>query len=110
MKRSTSVTLCIIPLLVTALSGCAEDEEVNADYSQVCVEDDTDIRVEDNNCDTDSTGSHWVWFPHHLLMPPVGDRINPAFGVTTKPTSGTIARPPAKGGFGTFRSGLSSGG
>ena len=104
MKRSHQVKVTILPLLVAFLTGCgdSEGEEISAEYSEVCVEDVTDLRVDDANCVSETTRHHWMWFPYGYHVPSVGSKVNKSAGITSKPT-GTIVRPPASGGFGTFR-------
>lgn len=71
-----------------ALTGCSseDEQETDAEYAQVCVNQDTQERVDDNQCD-DHTHSHsnfgWMWLPFFLSMnnnrantiPAVGQRI-----------------------------------
>lgn len=66
-----------------------------------------DVRVSDDECDKDTSHSHFVWVyvnhsaGHHA--PAMGQKLQPGSYVTAKPGGTTISRPPATGGFGTFR-------
>jgi hypothetical protein len=102
MKRTAAITIGVV-LSALALTGCS-DEEQNADYSEVCL-DAQNVRVDDDRCDDDSSHNHWMWFPYVYAVPAYGSHVDTSKGVTTRPTTGTIARPPATGGFGTTRTG-----
>jgi len=110
-RRSRTVTTgAVLAALVLTLTACTDDEgdEQNADYSEVCV-DEQGQRVDDDRCD-DNDGHHtWMWFPYGYAVPAHGARVDTSKGVTVRPASGTIARPPITGGFGTYR-GTTAGG
>lgn len=109
MKRTQHITIGVVAAL--ALAACGSGES-NADYNRICL-DENGVRVEDHNCpDDDSRNGFFypIWLYGHTAAPAVGSRPPAGSYVTTKPATGSIARPPAKGGFGTFRSGGSSGG
>lgn len=80
--RSTSISLGITAVMASSLSGCAS----SADYAAVCVDPQTQQRVDDDQCDDDSdyrgTGSGFFWY--YLAA---SSRI-PAVGSTT--TGGTF--------------------
>lgn len=96
-------------LLVVAL-GCASDDEtteVQTEYGEICVRQEPPDsgeweRVADSECDDGHHGRSWIWM-HHAgghTAPPVGSRVSHGSFVTSRPT-GSIARPPTSGGFGT---------
>jgi hypothetical protein len=101
MKRTAAVTVGAV-LTALALTGCA-DEEQTADYSEVCV-DAQGVRVEDRRCD-ERDGHTWMWFPYSYSVPAHGSHVDASKGTTVRPVTGTVARPPASGGFGTTRAG-----
>lgn len=104
--------------------GCASepDQEFmdeSADHQQICVEISQDgqqlERVDDDDCpsDEDNNGQSTFYpgYPYWYYLgraygspPPVGQRLPLAsHGSFSRPQGGTIARPPATGGFGTTR-------
>ena len=60
--RSTSISLGITAVMASSLTGCA----TSADYAAVCVDPDTEERVDDDQCDDDSdyngTGAGFFWY------------------------------------------------
>jgi hypothetical protein len=123
MRRSANVSLglAMAATLAFAASGCAvepdqEFMDVEADHQQVCVkvQDNGDlIRDDDSKC-PDENHSHtsfgpgfWYWYylgRAYGAPPAVGQTVNRWQGTFTRPSSGTIAKAPSSGGFGTFRS------
>lgn len=108
MIRSKVVTVSVL----LALASACNSGENKADYNRICL-DQNGVRVEDANCPDDDLHHGFfypIWIHNTYPAPAVGSK--PAAGTysTVKPASGSIARPPAKGGFGTFRSGGSVGG
>lgn len=116
MKKSTSVTLGLVLLAGVSFACASEPDqefmEIAADHQQMCVqiEDDFElVRSEDGNC-PDENESHANFYPGyyywyymgraHGTPPPVGAKVPVASGSFTRPSSGTIAKPPASGGFG----------
>ncbi|GAA1436316.1 hypothetical protein GCM10009641_35150 [Mycobacterium cookii] len=112
--RSTGISLGITALMASSLTGCSS----SADYAAVCVDPETQERVDDDECDDDrdynGTGSGFFWY--YLGA---GSRV-PAIGQTTSggtfngstlngrvdrgglPTTGgsTVKSSTTKGGFG----------
>jgi hypothetical protein len=112
--RSTSISLGITALMASSLTGCSS----SADYAAVCVDPETQERVDDDECDDDrdynGTGSGFFWY--YLGA---SSRV-PAIGQTTSggtfngstlngrvdrgglPTTGgsTVKSSTTKGGFG----------
>lgn len=86
-KSSQTVAIGAVTALAVALTGCSseDEQETDAEYAQICVNQDTQERVDDNQCD-DHTHSHsnfgWMWLPFFLsnnranTIPAVGDRIS----------------------------------
>lgn len=123
-KRKTgALSLGIAGILASALlTGCTPDgTEIDADYAQMCRDQDTETRVEDSKCSEEARGSgHYGWYFYQMsgssqTLPAVGQKATggvtkvPAgksakTGVTSK--GGTISR----GGFGTSAKGAGMGG
>jgi hypothetical protein len=122
MKKSTNVVVGKILLAgsMFALAGCTDEPDqefmdVQADYTEVCVEvvNGNDlIRREDAQCadDTDggshaihTNGLYWYYLGRAVQAPPVGGYVLANGGRFTRPSAGTIAHAPAKGGFGMTR-------
>lgn len=109
MKKSSKVTLgkAMFTVMALALSGCASGpdyEEVDAGSQEICIDSETMERVDFEKCDDDRShgGSHFYPWYHKSSngpAPAIGSKINPGHGSVLKP-GGTIARPPASGGFG----------
>lgn len=86
-KSSQTVAIGAVTALAVTLTGCSseDEQETDAEYAQICVNQDTQERVDDNQCD-DHTHSHsnfgWMWLPFFLsnnranTIPAVGDRIS----------------------------------
>lgn len=124
MKKSTSV---VIGLVLTAGIGlaCAEGDpdqefmDMEADHQQMCVtivdEGQNLLRGEDSNCahqpeDNGGGGTFvctWCWYylgRVHGTPPAVGQKIPiGSSGSFVRPSTGTIAKPPASGGFGVTK-------
>ena len=112
--RSTSISLGITALMASSLTGCSS----SADYAAVCVDPETQERVDDDQCDDDSdyngagSGFFWYYLGASSRIPAVG---SPATGGTWSgstlngsvqrgglPTTGgsTVKSATTKGGFG----------
>lgn len=117
MKRSTQIVVGKVLLAGAAFAGATgcssepEYTEVQSDHQEICVDQQTQVRVADHLCDDgDGHGGryhHWYQSRAHGPAPAVGKQINPAWGSSARP-AGSISRPPASGGFGTTR--VTSGG
>lgn len=117
MKRSKLVTTGVVFAAVIsfacALGSEEEYEEVQADYQEMCVEDKGDGELErhpDEQCPggqqhSSGSGLYWYYLGRAFGSPPAyGSSFRPGgHGTTVRPVAGTVARPPASGGFGTFR-------
>jgi hypothetical protein len=125
MKRRKSgfLSLGVTGILASAMmTGCAPDGTViDADYAQMCRDNQTEVRVEDSHCsDQGRSGGYYGWYFYNMqgsstTLPAVGQKATggvtqvPAgksakIGVTSK--GGTVSR----GGFGTSAKGAGMGG
>lgn len=94
--RSGSVVLGITAVMAASLTGCSS----SADYAAVCVDPETQERVEDHEC-TGSEDYHgssgvgsaffWYYLGSSMRVPPVG---SPASGGTwsSRTLTGTVQR------------------
>jgi hypothetical protein len=112
--RSASISLGITALMASSLTGCAS----SADYAAVCVDPDTQERVDDDQCDDASedggggTGFFWYYLAARSIVPAVGQtatggtyRGSTLNGTVQRgglPTTGgsTVRSATTKGGFG----------
>jgi hypothetical protein len=106
-RKSATVALGITALLAPALSACSSSDDV--DNQAVCVDQETQQRVDDNQCgDERSSGglgaSPFLWYFLGTAVggrgfPGIGQRV-PAGGTYTTPSSGSYRRGgvPAAGG------------
>jgi hypothetical protein len=110
--RSTGVAIGITAVMASGLTGCAS----SADYAAVCVDPETEERVDDDQCDDDSdysgTGGGFFWY--YLAASSVVPRVGgPVSGGTFDGSSlgGDVRRGglPSDGGD-TVRSSTKSGG
>jgi len=115
--RVGGVTLGLVALL-TATSACSDDgQEKDADYTEVCVDAQTLERVDESKCppvdqlvNAGAGSNAFLWYyllGRTVAAPPIGSKVSG--GSTVRPVSGIGARVPASGGFGTYRSGGSTG-
>lgn len=81
--RSVSVAIGVTAVAAAALSGCTSSQ----DYDAVCIDEDTEERVSDYNCDdySPSSGSTYVWYyvNSSRRIPSIGSRVSG--GSTDKP-------------------------
>lgn len=115
MKKlsSRAVSIAGTATLALALTGLAcadsgdETQIVNTEYGEICMRHDyatgEDIRVDDDECEQGRPGTSMVWVNHvhGHHAPAVGQRLTPGTATWTRPVSGSFAKPPATGGFGT---------
>ena len=112
--RSASISLGITAVMASSLTGCAS----SADYAAVCVNPDTQERVDDGQCDDNSdyngvgTGFFWYYLAARSLVPGVGSTVtggtfrggtlNGSVQRGGLPTTGgsTVKSSTIKGGFG----------
>jgi hypothetical protein len=97
VRRSTSVTLGVTALLAAGLTGCGSSgDDVNA----VCVDAQTQQRVDDDQCDDDAyngsvAGSAFLWYFLGRAS------AVPAFGVPIRGYAGGFSAPSNLGGVRT---------
>lgn len=84
--RSRSVGLGLTALVAASLTGCAAEEP---DYAAICVDPETNVRVDDDQCDDDSEyhggGGGFYWF----YMATASNHRIPAVGQSYSTSSGT---------------------
>lgn len=92
-RRSASVKLGMTAILATTLLGCASPGEPYSGgqysgddgYGAVCVDEDTQLRVDDDSCDDDYGGGALAWY--YL---PLGSRVG---AVGQRVSGGSLALP-----------------
>ncbi|WP_191277872.1 hypothetical protein [Nocardioides flavus (ex Wang et al. 2016)] len=112
--RSSSISLGITALMASSLTGCSS----SADYAAVCVDPETQERVDDDQCDDDSdyngggSGFFWYYLGASSRIPAVGQTtsggtfsgssLNGTVQRGGLPTTGgsTVKSATTKGGFG----------
>lgn len=99
-KRSLNVTLgTAVALVAAALSAACADVNRGPDHAQVCYENRTNRRVEDERCDDSTAGStRWFYVPRGTAVPAVGESLAETRGTFARPTTGTISTV-SRGGF-----------
>lgn len=121
--RSSAVTLGVTAVVASGLTGCAS----SADYAAVCVDPDTEQRVDDSQCDDDrdydgsSAGFFWYYLAASRVVPAVGARVSGGTfngsslsgtvqrGGLPRTGGSTVKSATTKGGFGgSHRGGFSS--
>jgi hypothetical protein len=121
-RRTAVVGLGVTALLAGTITAIVASNEEEADYAQVCFDDQTGQRVEDTQCSSTAGRSGglyaWYFYPRGASVPPVGGNRSsfPSYtstipqgakastGYSTK--GGTVSR----GGFGSGSKGGSTGG
>ncbi|MDV8146854.1 Tat pathway signal protein [Arthrobacter sp. B10-11] len=123
-RRTVVVGLGVTALLAGTITAIVASNEAEADYAQVCFNDETGERVEDTQCDNSSSAGRssaiyaWYFYSRGSSVPAVGQNRSqyPSFtktvpqgaktskGYSTK--GGTVSR----GGFGSSSKGGSTGG
>ncbi|WP_418277106.1 tRNA-dihydrouridine synthase [Isoptericola jiangsuensis] len=111
--RSVSVTLGVTALVAASLTGCSPE----ADNRAICVDPETELRVDDDLCDEDDDdyhggssgggGHYWYYVRAGSRAPAVGSSY-----VTTSGTydSSTLRGTTAKGGVSSDGGSVSRGG
>lgn len=83
----------------SSASSCG-DPEPEEEHSQICVDEQTGNRVEDEQCDDDGhSGAHWYYGSSRHSAPAVGQPVDRTHFSTTKPTFGKVSTV-SRGGFG----------
>ena len=110
MKRSKAVPLALTALLAASLTGCGGDED--PDNYAICVDPDTQQRVDDDRCDDGGSGGGggfaWLYFGginggRSYPVPPVGGSYTGSGGTLTKPTGTTRLGGISKSGGEVFK-------
>jgi len=76
--RSAGVTIGVTAVVAAGLSGCS----TSADYAAVCVDPQTQERVDDDQCDDDSdyngsgSGFFWYYLGASRTIPAVGSGVS----------------------------------
>ncbi|MET4093838.1 Tat pathway signal protein [Arthrobacter sp. UYCu712] len=123
-RRTVVVGLGVTALLAGTITAMVASNEDEADYAQVCFNDDTGERVDDTQCDNSSTEGRssgiyaWYFYSRGASVPGVGQNRSgyPSYSRSVptgakastgySPTGGTVSR----GGFGSSSKGGSTGG
>ena len=72
-RRSASVTVGVTVVLVTTLSGCsASAEEEEYEYGAICVDQQTQQRVDDDDDCDESPSYGWYYIPIGATAPAIG--------------------------------------
>ena len=115
MRRSTSVTLGVTALLAAGLTSCSSSD--GEDASAVCVDAQTQQRVDDDRCDDDPSngsvaGSPFLWYflGRATAIPPFGVPIVGYAGGYSVPrgVSGIRTRMPSAGAPSGYKGGSRS--
>ncbi|VXB87639.1 hypothetical protein [Nocardioides sp. AX2bis] len=121
--RSTTVAIGVTAVMASGLTGCSS----SADYAAVCVDPETEERVDDESCDDEQddyngTGSGFFWYylAASRTVPALGSGVSGGTfngsslsGTVQRgglPTTGgsTVKSSTTKGGFGGISRGISS--
>ncbi|MBP1135260.1 hypothetical protein JOE31_001492 [Arthrobacter sp. PvP023] len=123
-RRTVVVGLGVTALLAGTITAIVASNEAEADYAQVCFNDETGERVDDAQCDNSSSAGRssgiyaWYFYSRGASVPAVGQNRSQYTGFTkTVPQGaksskgystkgGTVSR----GGFGSSSKGGSTGG
>lgn len=123
-RRTVVVGLGVTALLAGTITAMVTSNEAEADYVQVCFNDETGERVEDTQCDNSSTDGRgsavyaWYFYSRGASVPGLGQNRSgyPSYSRTVpsgakastgfSPQGGTVSR----GGFGSSSKGGSTGG
>lgn len=111
MRRATT-TIVLSAMFLSLAAACSSKPEGRPDYIEWCQDEESWNRVPDEECENGGSGGsvpghpgrkrRWVYSLNNERVPAVGKS---ASATAIRPTSGTIGRAPASGGFGTFRGG-----
>lgn len=112
MRRSRAVPLALTALLAASLTGCADDDADDPDSYAICVDPQTDVRLDDDECDDDGRahGGAWYYFGgirsgSTYVVPRVGGT---ATGGTFSEPSGTVVRGGVSAAGGSLAGGSST--
>lgn len=101
MKRRMRSTMVALGALLAAASlmGCDEEEP---EFYRVCVDTESQLRVEDADCPEDGSGGGnllWFYIPWGRSSPAVGTKVDLSSGSFTRPATGRVGTV-SRGGFG----------
>lgn len=95
--RSKSVALsALFTALIPTTAACGDSQDTNVDTYEICIDEKTEIRVDDSKCPKGGGGSGgyiWVYIPKYA--PAVGAHVPRGTYSTVK--TGVIGRAPAGG-------------
>lgn len=92
-------------MALAASLACADgEEEGDATHAAICVDSQTEQRIEDDKCDDDDH-AHFVWwyYPISYSAPAVGSSVKGTPYVKTVPAGSFTSKVPSSGGFGGFK-------
>ena len=99
-RRSASVNFGAAAVLVATLSGCsASAQEEDYDYAAVCADQQTQLRVNDDD-DCDDSGAYgWYYIPVGSRAPAVGESVsNGSFTAPSSDQAVCLGGAPNEGG------------
>lgn len=108
--RSAAVSIGLTALMAASLTGCSSDDDETADYAAICVNPETQERIDDSNCRDDreynGSGAGFFWFymatRGGAFVPPIGGRYSAGTGTF----AGSSLRAPQGGTATVQRGGL----
>lgn len=112
MKRTKSIDnrkmmMFAAAVLAATSLACAsgDDEEGDATHAAICVDAQTEVRVDDDKCDDDDDNdghTHMIWwyYPISYHAPAVGSSVKGTPYVTSRPAGSYVSKVPSSGGFG----------
>lgn len=92
---------------ILAMGACASEPDTEeTDYTAVCINQETEVRVEDSNCPPDQVNTSstnmllWYFILRGTSAPAVGHPVVHGSGSYVRP-AGSVGVAPVRGGFGT---------
>lgn len=101
--KKTLVGVILAGLMSMSLVACGEPESEQDEYAAVCVDPNTELRLEDDACDTsddDFLAYAVIWYmlaSHNSHIPGVGHKVSKSKVKTTKPKGAIIKKVSEKG-------------
>ena len=100
MKRSRLVSLGALMVMAAGSLAASCDDTEEEEHSQICVDEATMQRLEDDQCDDHGSNGHfWYYGSSRHPAPAVGQPVDRAHFSTTRPTFGKISTV-SRAGFG----------
>lgn len=90
--RSTSVILTAA-FFIPGVSACSDSQDTNVDTSEVCMDEKTQLRAPDEDCENGDSDRTWIYF--HGTGPAVGYPVPHGY---SRVKLGIVGRVPATGG------------